>query len=105
MAPAAGERLFSKLCVACHGAEGRGDGALAGTFAKPPVNLVEGPFVWTAGTESLELKVARVIKFGILGADMPGHEVLTDAEVLALTDRVLKLRAGILSGEPVPNMP
>jgi cytochrome c oxidase cbb3-type subunit 2 len=90
--PADGPRLFAGLCTACHGAEGRGDGAVAGGLLKPPANLVKGPLVWTAGPDAMELRVARVIKFGILGTDMPGHELLTDAEVLALTDHVLALR-------------
>ncbi|MCX6880685.1 MAG: cbb3-type cytochrome c oxidase subunit II [Verrucomicrobia bacterium] len=89
-----GPRLFAKLCTACHGVAGRGDGALAAGLVKPPVNLVEGPWLWTAGTDGLDVRVARVIKFGILGTDMPGHEVLTDAEVQALTLQVLQLRAG-----------
>ena len=65
---------------------------MAGALVKPPRNLVEGPFLWTAGSEALELRVARVIKFGIPGTDMPGHEVLTDADVLDLTDYLLLLR-------------
>jgi cytochrome c1 len=65
---------------------------LAKTLVKPPVNLAEGPFLWTAGTEQVELKTARVIKFGLLGTDMPGHEELTDAAVLDLSAYVLGLR-------------
>jgi len=87
-----GRRLFARLCTACHGAGGRGDGALAGSLSKRPANLAEGPMLWTAGTELLELRIARVVKFGVPGTDMPGHEVLTDAQVLALTDHVLRLR-------------
>lgn len=87
-----GRQMFARLCVACHGAEGRGDGPLAKTLVKPPVNLAEGPFLWTAGTEQVELKTARVIKFGLLGTDMPGHEELTDAAVLDLSAYVLGLR-------------
>ncbi len=90
--PARGRRQFARLCVACHGPAGRGDGPLAKTLVKPPVNLVAGPFLWTAGTEQVELKTVRVIKFGLLGTDMPGHEVLTDAAVLDLSAYVLGLR-------------
>jgi cytochrome c oxidase cbb3-type subunit 2 len=92
MDPERGRRMFARWCVACHGPEGRGDGPLAKRLAKPPVNLVAGPFLWTAGTEQLELKTARVVKFGLIGTDMPGHEVLTDAEVLDLSAYVLGLR-------------
>ena len=36
--------------------------------------------------------MARVIKFGIMGTDMPGHETLADADILAIRDYVLGLR-------------
>jgi len=91
--PADGRRLFGRLCTPCHGAGGRGDGALAGGLLKRPANLAEGPFLWTAGSDALDLRIARVVKFGLPGTDMPGHEVLSDAEVLALTDEVLRMRA------------
>lgn len=91
-APVDGQQLFARLCTACHGAGGRGDGPLAGSLAKRPANLVAGPFLWTAATDGWELRTARVIRFGLPGTDMPGHEVLSDGEVLALTDQVRRLR-------------
>jgi cytochrome c oxidase cbb3-type subunit 2 len=90
--PERGMQMFSKWCVACHGPQGKGDGPLAKRLVKPPVNLVAGPFLWTAATDQIELNTARVIKFGLLGTDMPGHEVLTDAQVMDLTAYVLGLR-------------
>jgi len=90
--PAEGQRLFAGLCSACHGESGRGDGPLATGLTKKPANLADGPFLWTAGRDVLELRIARVVKFGLPGTDMPGHEVLGDAEVLALTDHVRHLR-------------
>lgn len=88
-----GGELFATHCAACHGPEGRGDGSLARHFLRPPANLTAGPFVWTGEGADLGLRVSRVIKFGIPGADMPGHELLTDAEVVALKDYVLRLRS------------
>jgi mono/diheme cytochrome c family protein len=87
-----GRKLFATHCAPCHGAQGDGKGPLAGHFVKAPGNLTTEPFIWTTAGGSLEARVARVIKFGIPGADMPGHETLGDAEVLALTVRVLELR-------------
>lgn len=87
-----GKELFAAHCAACHGPEGRGDGSLARHFLRPPANLTAGPFVWTAEGPDLDLRIARVIKFGIPGADMPGHELLSDEEVVALKDYVLGLR-------------
>jgi cytochrome c oxidase cbb3-type subunit 2 len=87
-----GKRLFSNHCASCHGANGVGNGPISLELARKPTNLVAGPFVWTAAGEGLDLRVARVIKFGIIGTDMPGHEVLADGQVVALKDYVLKLR-------------
>ncbi len=89
-----GKKLFATHCAACHGANGLGNGPISLELARKPANLVTGPFVWTAGGEALDLRVARVIKFGIIGTDMPGHEVLADEQVLVLKDYVLKLREG-----------
>ena len=84
--------LFAAHCAVCHGADGLGNGRLAGNFIRPPANLVTGPFIWTGPGEDVVLRTARVIKFGIVGTDMPGHEVMTDAQVGALVAEVLQLR-------------
>lgn len=84
--------LFIANCAACHGPEGVGNGPLAANFLRPPANLTKGPFIWTIVGDALDLRVARVVKFGIPGVDMPGHETLRDSEVLALTQHVLQLR-------------
>jgi cytochrome c oxidase cbb3-type subunit 2 len=84
--------MFARWCAVCHGPTGRGDGELARRFRKPPANLTDGPLLWTAPPDGREPKVARVIKFGLPGTDMPGHEVLTDAQIADLTAYVLRLR-------------
>lgn len=83
-----GAALFSQHCTVCHGTEGRGDGVLAVKFSKPPANLVEGPFVWTSDVES----VVRVLKWGVPGTDMPGHELLDDGELQSLAAWIMGLR-------------
>jgi cbb3-type cytochrome oxidase cytochrome c subunit len=89
----AGKALFATHCAVCHGDGGHGDGPLSGHFLRPPANLVDGPFIRTAPGADLELRTARVIKFGITGTDMPGQEVMTDAQVIALAEQVLNLRS------------
>lgn len=84
--------LFTNQCSACHGSEGRGDGELAKWFERKPANLIDGPFVWSPPTPDQSLKLARIVKFGIPGTDMPGHETLSDPQVLALRDYVINLR-------------
>jgi hypothetical protein len=59
---------------------------------RAPANLVLGPFPYT-GQGDREQTLARVVKFGIQGTDMPGHETLEDAEVLGLVNYLIELRA------------
>lgn len=86
-----GRDLFKENCAMCHGAEGKGDGKLAHLWARPPVNLVNGPFIYSAGAKNYD-QLSRIIKFGIPGTDMPGHETLSDADVADLADYIYKLR-------------
>ena len=87
-----GRALFDRHCAACHGQVGHGDGPLASHFAKAPADLDQGPFVWTPAGPELETRLARVIKFGIPGTDMPGHETLDDGQLLGLVRYVAALR-------------
>ncbi|MES2475330.1 MAG: cbb3-type cytochrome c oxidase subunit II [Verrucomicrobiota bacterium] len=87
-----GKALYAANCAACHGPNGLGNGPVSLDLVRKPANLVAGPFAWTPEGDDLELRVARVIKFGLPGTEMPGHEVLTDANVRALSDYVLHLR-------------
>lgn len=96
MPTAAGERLFARHCSACHGDTGRGNGVLADLFTRKPANLREGPFLWTAKRENdlaTHAAVARTIKFGLPGTDMPGHETLTRRQIGELADWVMGLRS------------
>ena len=38
-----GSALFAENCVACHGLQGKGDGVMAKSFAKPPVDMLTEP--------------------------------------------------------------
>ncbi len=87
-----GGMLFRTHCAACHGALGGGNGPLAWHFTRHPANLLDGPFIWTAEGDGLDLRLSRAIKFGIPGTDMPGHETLADADIVALTDYIKSLR-------------
>ncbi len=87
-----GAALFSQQCAVCHGEEGRGNGPMSHLLGKAPANLVEGPFIWSADSPDRDLKMARLIKFGIPGTDMPGHETLTDDQIDALQKHLLQLR-------------
>jgi cytochrome c oxidase cbb3-type subunit 2 len=87
------KHLFANHCAVCHGCDARGGGKLASRLIRPPTNLVDGPYLWTAGEgKDAWQRVARTIKFGLPGTDMPGHEVFDDAMIRALTDELMSWR-------------
>lgn len=83
-----GQHEFAIHCAACHGTCGDGNSPLRSAFVRPPTDLVSGPYVYVpvamSGKARQEL-LARIIKFGLPGTDMPGHEFLADSEIEALT--------------------
>lgn len=89
-----GAALFARHCAVCHGAQGRGDGILSKAWLRPPANLVDGPFIWSRPGEDQRDRMARVIKYGMIGTDMPGHEALNDEQIVALVAELLRLRGG-----------
>jgi cytochrome c oxidase cbb3-type subunit 2 len=92
--PARGASLFAALCASCHGPDARGHGPLAAKFAQPPADLVAGPRPRTARatTEATQAELARVIRFGVPGTAMAGHETLPEADIAALTAFVATLK-------------
>ena len=87
-----GSALYHRHCAICHGPVGHGDGKLAPLLAKAPADLDFGPFIWTPAGPDLETRIARVIKYGIPGTDMPGHETLSDAQVMAVASYIRQHR-------------
>ncbi|RYD64063.1 MAG: hypothetical protein EOP83_10635 [Verrucomicrobiaceae bacterium] len=87
-----GAPLFMNHCAICHGPVGHGDGRFAQVLIKRPTDLDRGPFVWTPSGPDLENRIARTIKFGVPGTEMPGHETLDDAQIVALARYVAYLR-------------
>ena len=77
--------LFRNYCASCHGPEGHGDGPLRERLSRPPPSL---PPKWlgscAAQKREAQQQLARIIKFGTPGTDMPGHEYLRDEEIFAL---------------------
>jgi cytochrome c oxidase cbb3-type subunit 2 len=87
--PARGRALFAVWCSQCHGSAGRGDGPLgAELVARERLDLTRGalPLVsFGPGIGTREEGVARVVRFGVPGTSMPGHEHLDWSEIADLT--------------------
>ena len=90
-----GERPFADHCATCHDANGPTRRRWKTSFQRLPPDLALGPFLhWStrASDEERRLQLARIIKFGIPGSDMPGHEYLPDSEVAAITQWVDRMQ-------------
>lgn len=101
-----GSALFAENCVACHGLQGKGNGVLAKSFAKPPVDMLTEPHTakHTAGD------FFHWLTYGIPDTGMP-----TFADKLSEEDRwdVVNFlhamsrgyQARLMSPKVVPNQP
>ncbi len=86
-----GARLFTRLCMNCHGAEGKGDGVMAMRLSVRPPDWSRD--AWRRVDAADEAgTLARIIKFGLPGSPMAGHEYLRDEEVVSLAAYVRSLR-------------
>ncbi len=87
--------LFANQCAMCHGPTGAGDGPAAYLLSPRPRDFTTGIFRFKSTLEpqppTLD-DLTRTISNGIARTGMPGFGgVLTDAEVAALAEYVLKL--------------
>jgi cytochrome c oxidase cbb3-type subunit 2 len=86
--PERARQLFRRLCVQCHGPEGRGDGPLAARLSvRPPDWPRDGARRVASGPSATE-DLARIVKFGLPGSPMAGHEYLADADIVGLAEFV-----------------
>jgi cbb3-type cytochrome c oxidase subunit II len=81
-----GRRLFEEHCATCHEAGGRVRIEWGWRFRRLPPDLSAAP-------EMQPIEIARIIKFGIPGTDMAGHEYLPDDQVEAMANYVASLKS------------
>jgi len=89
-----GRNHFGRYCSMCHGSSGRGDGVLAPLVFRPAMNLTKGAFFYvppSATREEQTLALSRIVKFGLPGLHMPGHEVFADQDILDIVAYVKQL--------------
>jgi len=90
-----GARLYREYCATCHDANGDVRRRWGADFNVQPPDLKTEPLHHApAGQTSADLRLylARVAKFGISGTNMPGHEYLPDAQIVALANTVADMR-------------
>lgn len=91
---AQGRALYAQHCVGCHGADGRGQGALADARSMSPPNLA-GPLLWRRADGDLLWHVMHGMRARDGAATMPAFdERLRDDEAWALIDFMKAQAAG-----------
>jgi mono/diheme cytochrome c family protein len=86
--PSKGKATYEKLCMACHGPQGKGDGP-AGRMLKPPA----GDFTSAESKKKSEADLRHVIENGKLGTAMgPWKSQVPQPEMNDLTAYVMTLR-------------
>jgi cbb3-type cytochrome c oxidase subunit II len=93
-----GARLFHVYCVTCHAADGRTRQTWRASFKRLPPDFAKGPFLYVMDSDSTEQRrglLGQIVKFGLPGTDMPGHEYLSDNDVASLS-------AWLMQSIPVP---
>ena len=86
--PSEGERLFLQHCATCHSDNGYVRNRWQQDFRRLPPDLRTGPFLHFAPAGSIADRAGRIekiVKFGIHGTDMPGHEYLTDRQTASIS--------------------
>ena len=85
--PSDGAHLFNEYCATCHNPDGRSRQRWQTDFKRLPPNLANGPWLHLPAedtAEEREIHLAQIVKFGIPGTDMPGHEYLSDRDISSL---------------------
>jgi cytochrome c oxidase cbb3-type subunit 2 len=81
-----GERSFQRHCATCHSAGGQT--RWKARFKRLPPDLAVGPYFHlspSADDAQRRDRIAHIVKFGITGTDMPGHEYLPDNEIASIS--------------------
>ena len=92
---APGERgLYRQLCASCHGETGQGRGAVAASQNPYPRDFRRGTYkfkVTSRNAKPLKSDLARTLRQGLAGSQMPLFDKLSDAQIDALVEYVVYL--------------
>jgi cytochrome c oxidase cbb3-type subunit 2 len=105
---AQGRAVFLGHCAVCHGKGGAGDGALASQLKAPAIDLLKPELRAVSrapGSGPEQEQLARVVKFGLAPASMPGHETMRDQEIVDVVAYVRQLRSARAGQAPAAEEP
>lgn len=97
-----GKTLFDNYCASCHEPKGNVRQQWHASFLVLPTDLANAPLHSAPANASFDQQqniIAKIVKFGIPGTSMPGHEYLPDAQVKAIADWVTTMRANTGNSE------
>ena len=83
-----GAVLFRNHCATCHAPDGRTRQAWHASFKRLPPDFATGPFLYLLDSDSpaqRRERIARIVKFGLPGTDMPGHEYFSDNGIASIS--------------------
>ncbi|MHB1020853.1 MAG: cbb3-type cytochrome c oxidase subunit II [Acidobacteriaceae bacterium] len=83
-----GAQLFRHFCATCHASDGSTRRDWQTSFKKLPPDLTVGPFSYlpvSGSNVELRDRLAQIVKFGIPGTDMPGHEYLHADDITSIS--------------------
>jgi len=81
-----GQQCYQCFCAQCHSAQPTQLQAWKSSFSHVPEDYATIQVVPNASLPDAQItmRLARLIKFGLPGTDMPGHEVLSDEEIASI---------------------
>jgi len=99
-----GYQVFDKYCFICHGAEGKGDGPLAGKIGTAPANLTDDNRMAKRSDKDLIRIIEGSAPHGTVTSDMPQwSRALSYTQIRSLVSYVRYMHRGKykLTGDPV----
>ncbi len=87
-----GQKIFTKFCVTCHGASGKGDGVAAAGFKQKPADFTDAEHSKFYSDQGR----LYLIKKGSKGTPMPAWEdILKEDEILSVHAFIRSLRSPV----------
>lgn len=105
----AGKKIFDQYCIACHGADGKGNGPAAYRLDTKPTDFTTDPFKFKStpyGTRPTENDLITTLKLGVRTTAMLPQLQLDEQQMYAVAKYILSLSPpNMKMGESIPIPP